>query len=152
MKIRTKDIKEDGFEINITEDRLLKKLIEEATHPTAACSKAALNLYLARIGENFDMSGSIRYHVELTCDKCLETYKMTSDLPIHMILSPHTAQSEEDDNISYFKKDVIDVDEILREQVLLAQPIVRLCEEDCKGLCPECGKNLNKGRCECNNQ
>ncbi len=41
---------------------------------------------------------------------------------------------------------------ILREQFLLAQPMKYLCSEDCKGLCPVCGKNLNYEKCGCNEQ
>jgi uncharacterized protein len=43
------------------------------------------------------------------------------------------------------------LEDVLREQVLLAVPLKAICREDCKGLCPQCGKNLNLETCSCDN-
>jgi len=51
--------------------------------------------------------------------------------------------------VSVFDGETIDVDEIVKEQVLLAVPTRMLCREDCKGICPECGTNRNTGDCTC---
>ncbi len=57
---------------------------------------------------------------------------------------------EEDDlETSYYRDDQIDLNELMREQFYLALPMKPLCREDCKGLCAQCGTNLNTGTCDC---
>jgi uncharacterized protein len=51
--------------------------------------------------------------------------------------------------ISYYEGDGLLLEDVLREQVLLAVPLKAICREDCKGLCPHCGKNLNLAQCSC---
>jgi len=48
--------------------------------------------------------------------------------------------------------DKIDLDEYIRDYAVLAVPMKNLCSEDCKGLCPKCGKNLNEGTCNCSEE
>ena len=55
-------------------------------------------------------------------------------------------------DFSTYDGDRIDLDEIVREQILLALPTRQLCAEDCKGLCPSCGANLNEKACGCEQQ
>jgi uncharacterized protein len=56
---------------------------------------------------------------------------------------------DEDLETSYYRGDQIDLKELLREQFYLALPMKPLCREDCHGLCPQCGTNLNTGTCAC---
>lgn len=56
---------------------------------------------------------------------------------------------EEDDEAYHYRKDQVDLAEMLREQVILAMPMHPLCEETCLGLCPVCGQNRNVRRCGC---
>jgi uncharacterized protein len=51
--------------------------------------------------------------------------------------------------LSVFDGEAIDVDEIVREQILLSVPDRALCDENCRGICLMCGTNLNAGSCEC---
>jgi uncharacterized protein len=57
--------------------------------------------------------------------------------------------TEEELSVSVFDGEAIDVDEIVKEQILLAVPTRMLCREDCKGICPECGADKNTGECNC---
>ena len=56
--------------------------------------------------------------------------------------------TEEELSVSVFDGQALDVDEIVKEQILLAVPTRMLCREDCKGICPECGADRNTGECE----
>jgi uncharacterized protein len=60
--------------------------------------------------------------------------------------------AEEDLDTSFYRDDQIDLNEVLREQFYLALPMKPLCREDCEGLCPKCGTNLNTGTCTCATQ
>jgi uncharacterized protein len=55
----------------------------------------------------------------------------------------------EDLILSAYEGDAVDLDEVVREQLLLALPSRHLCREDCQGLCQKCGANLNDGHCSC---
>jgi uncharacterized protein len=57
---------------------------------------------------------------------------------------------EGDLSLGFYQDGVIDVDDLAREQIELALPMARLCTEECRGLCPECGANLNHSHCACN--
>ena len=59
---------------------------------------------------------------------------------------------ENDLSLGFYQDGVIDLDDITREQIELALPMVRLCADDCRGLCTECGTNLNLGECSCKDQ
>ena len=60
-----------------------------------------------------------------------------------------SAIEEEDLETSYYRDDQIDLNELLREQFYLALPMKPLCQDGCRGLCPQCGTNLNQGACDC---
>ncbi|MCP9454656.1 MAG: DUF177 domain-containing protein [Nitrospira sp.] len=58
-------------------------------------------------------------------------------------------EEEPDDNLYYYSGDHLELAPMLREQLILASPMHPLCQEDCLGLCPQCGKDLNEGPCQC---
>jgi uncharacterized protein len=57
--------------------------------------------------------------------------------------------TEAEMSVAVFDGEGLDVDEIVKEQILLAVPTRMLCREDCKGICPECGIDRNTGECSC---
>ena len=90
--------------------------------------------------------------IESECAKCLS--------PVHRILEissenqyrplPKTSRYLLDDiGIRYYSEEYIDLSEDLRESFLLEIPTRVLCSEKCEGLCPQCGQNLNEGKCDC---
>jgi uncharacterized protein len=110
--------------------------------------------------DRFRLEGTVRTELELTCSRCLEPYRMPVDAAFDMRYLPAseaTAEGErevaEDDlDTSIYRDDQIDVNEVLREQFYLALPMKPLCRDDCAGLCPQCGTNLNAGTCACERQ
>jgi uncharacterized protein len=56
---------------------------------------------------------------------------------------------QEDVDTSYYRDHQIDLNQLMREQFYLALPMKPLCAADCRGLCPQCGTNLNTGSCTC---
>ena len=65
------------------------------------------------------------------------------------IAAKNTLQNEDTDDYLIMKNDSVDIDTPLGEAILLSFPITFLCKEDCKGLCPMCGEDLNEGECNC---
>jgi DUF177 domain-containing protein len=117
----------------------------------------ALEFEIHKDKERFRLNGRAQTTLELPCSRCLEPFRMPVDasfdvryLPQSEMAGDEEREIEEDDlETSYYRDDQIDVNELLREQFYLALPMKPLCSDDCKGLCPQCGTNLNTGRCEC---
>ena len=95
------------------------------------------------------LEGEASYRFEIPCDRCTEIVTRDFRQPFthRLVLSLNNA-----DNDSYLevKEYRLDLDELVRADILLELPTKFLCKEDCKGLCPHCGKNLNEGSCQCN--
>ena len=100
-----------------------------------------------------------RYTVEVTsvCDRCLATARFPLDAGFDLFYKPGSAipRAEEveidegEAQIGFYENGGMELEDVLREQVLLALPMQRVCSEDCKGICPVCGKNRNEAECDC---
>ena len=116
-----------------------------------------LDFELHKDKEKFRLVGRAQTELELPCSRCLEPFRMPVDSPFDLRYLPAAEMSadderevqEEDLETSYYRDDQIDLNELLREQFYLALPMKPLCREDCKGLCAQCGTNLNTGTCAC---
>jgi DUF177 domain-containing protein len=117
---------------------------------------------------DIDRQATDRYHVighlastlEVTCSRCLEPFTLRVAAEFDLAYVPRTDnvgegehEVEEDDlTTAFYSDDQIDVEGLIAEQVQLAMPMKPLCSDDCKGLCPLCGTNLNMGTCNCSQQ
>ena len=116
-----------------------------------------LDFDLHKDKEKFRLVGTARTELELPCSRCLEPFRMPVDSSFDLRFLPAAEMAadeenevqEEDLETSYYRDDQIDLNELLREQFYLALPMKPLCREDCKGLCAQCGTNLNTGTCAC---
>lgn len=81
------------------------------------------------------------------CDRCLEPAVLSLESELKTVL---TLDSSEDDSV-WIENGKIDLCKTAYDALVLSLPIRILCKEDCKGLCPTCGANLNDGDCGCNN-
>jgi uncharacterized protein len=107
--------------------------------------------------DKFRLVGNVKTELELGCSRCVEPFRMPVDAPFDLRFLPASEASaepereveEEDLETSFYRDDRIDLNELLREQFYLALPMKPLCGDQCKGLCPQCGMNLNTGTCDC---
>src|ERR1044071_6053810 len=111
-----------------------------------------------RKGEQVRLRGTISTEVELLCDRCAAPERGplvaefdTSFIPqeVEAGKPEHVELLTEDLGLAAYEGDAVDLDELVREQILLALPSRHLCREDCKGLCQKCGANLNEKDCSC---
>jgi len=108
-------------------------------------------------GNEVFVNGHIDTRAQVECDRCLKPVELpvNVDFTLEYISgseyeSSQTAALTEDEmSVSVFEGGAIDVEEIVKEQVLLAVPTRMLCREDCKGICPDCGIDRNTGECDC---
>ncbi len=83
------------------------------------------------------------------CDRCLTPYAKTYDIPLEHTLVT-TLENEENDDYILLDNYQLDLTDLVMADILLELPYKSLCREDCRGLCPMCGKDLNEGLCGCN--
>ena len=96
------------------------------------------------------MTGSITTCIHGICDRCASEFDRDIDFPIDVVLVTELANEEnEDEWVFPLEGDSADLDDIVRTVFVLNLDSKLLCDEDCKGLCCRCGKNLNDGPCSC---
>jgi uncharacterized protein len=104
-----------------------------------------------------DVEGRINGEVEAECTRCLKSVTHEIDIPLKAVFvteENYTSEKEavlrnEDLDVSIYDGEKIDLTDLVREQILLNLPTQILCREDCKGLCQQCGANLNEVNCSC---
>jgi len=103
------------------------------------------------------VKGRFTVEVEADCDRCLSVAKFPLDQPFDLFYKPNSsvepvdeiAINEGEAEIGFYNNPGIELEDVLQEQVLLKLPMHLLCSEECRGLCPVCGKNRNESGCEC---
>ena len=107
--------------------------------------------------EDIRLVGAFSATLELSCARCLEPVTQELKRTFDLLYRPQGADAgideapvaEAEAEISYYSGDGLLLEDLLREQVLLAVPLKAVCREECRGLCPHCGKNLNYEQCGC---
>lgn len=82
----------------------------------------------------------------MPCDRCLAPVKVKLDFRLN---EKFTNAGNLEQETEVFFDDLINIDEVLKREIILNIPMKVLCREDCKGICPKCGKNLNDSTCDC---
>jgi len=112
---------------------------------------------LEKHGHDILVRGSLAGPMELACSRCLESFAAPVAIDFDLLLAPGPANAspaeEElsltDLDLDYYTGESVDLETILREQIILMMPLKPLCYEACKGLCFHCGANLNRETCVC---
>ena len=107
--------------------------------------------------EDIRLVGKLNTKLEVACARCLDPVVHGVDREFDLIYRPQGVDrrgeevsiSEAETEIGYYQGEGLLLEDVLREQVLLATPVKTVCREDCKGFCPSCGRNLNQEQCDC---
>jgi uncharacterized protein len=103
------------------------------------------------------LQGSLQVTVDAPCDRCLEPVSLPIRSPFDLVYMPASGAAEggEDEideaavEVGYYEGNGLQLNDVLREVVLLALPMRLVCEESCKGICHVCGQNRNQRECAC---
>lgn len=160
MKIRVADIAEKTKFLDSVEDiSFFPTLVQvQAAGECLFLSPVTVSLAVAREFDHIRVNGSVGTKVRLLCSRCL--CEFTSELSsTFTIFYTKAATAQPEDEVELGEQDLISAtysgDEIdfsneVAEQILLGVPYKPLCSEECKGLCPSCGNDLNNSDCTCN--
>jgi uncharacterized protein len=115
---------------------------------------------LLRTDRSILARGTLSTEVEVTCSRCLSLFRCPVALNIEeeyfptadVVSGAPLSLSEEAGSFTIDEHHILDLSEAMRQYALLAIPMKPLCREDCAGLCPHCGHNLNLGSCRCPSQ
>lgn len=110
-----------------------------------------------QIIKDIRLRGRLAARLELQCARCLDPVKQDVQREFELLYRPLGVDAGRDEisvtdaeaEIGYYQGEGILLEDVLREQVLLALPLRVVCRDDCKGLCPQCGKNLSQEQCSC---
>lgn len=96
------------------------------------------------------LSGTMQTVLHGVCDRCASEFTREIAFPVRAVLTAELENEDEADEWTFLLQDeTADLDEILTTAFVLQMDSKLLCRQDCKGLCPRCGKNLNDGPCGC---
>ncbi|MDE8702986.1 DUF177 domain-containing protein [Adlercreutzia equolifaciens] len=115
----------------------------------------AWSVEVTNTGDGLLVMGRAQAQATTQCARCLEdvSYDLSGDIEGYYLVGGEEAETPEDledDEFEYVPDNhVIDIAPLIEQALLLELPLVPLCDDDCKGLCPHCGKNLNEGPCDC---
>ncbi len=149
MKIVVSEIPDEGLDIELKDTPPSRDVI--FTAPVHG------RLHVEKKGREVIVSGDVESEVELECSRCLTHYAARLSSPISVVYRPAEAFKKEEHHelkgdeleTGFYRDDILDTDEIVTEQVLLAIPMKPLCSDDCRGICPKCGIDFNTDTCQC---
>ena len=162
MRIHLDQIKENGLSLSYSEPAeafpVLTELIQN--DEIDFLKPVDTQLQVVRISDMIKVDGTFTTTLRINCDRCLKAYEI--DLENDFMLTYTNAYSDgpesedeeqelssEEMGLIHFRGEEIDLRQGIQEQVVLALPFRNICSEDCKGLCPQCGVDLNLSSCTC---
>ncbi|MBK7861493.1 MAG: DUF177 domain-containing protein [Archangiaceae bacterium] len=169
MRVKIEEIQDKGLELN---EAIAPKVIDEALEKSPGFKRqgpSTLKARFKRLSGRVLLDAAFDAHVAAPCKRCDKPVELEVPVKFALTLVPAAPRRDDDESdgeddgksprAGSFKIDdadsepfdgkTIEVDPIVREQLLLALPVSVLCQDDCKGLCTVCGQDLNERECGC---
>jgi DUF177 domain-containing protein len=158
LQISVKSIPETGKEVNLS---LGKEWFDRWRQEDPGLEFAQGNISgavtLAKQGREILIRGHVEGSLVLSCSRCLEPFAAPVAAEFELLLEPAPASQAQDEqelsarelDLDVYSGETVDLEALVREQIILLVPLKPLCQEDCQGLCPTCGANLNRETCSC---
>jgi len=162
LTIRLDGIKESGYHLSCKRNKdWIKNIFSDIKDINFTfVDDISIQIEVFRTGKNVFVSGLLNTTVELSCIKCLDDFDLPVEAEFHYNLCPSDEKelllekeiNKADLDLFFYQGDIIDIVPLVREQILLNIPLYPLCHETCKGICPQCGSNLNHSLCQCDKE
>jgi len=145
------DLSPEGKTLTIDDQALWREGWKEFSLDIAPARDlvAEVTIY-PQAGDGALVRGTLKGAVSLPCDRCAESFPLDVDIEFDAYEQLPDGEGGEEPRVRVVNGQTqLDLGAILWEEFSLALPIKPLCSEECQGICPGCGKDLNKGSCEC---
>ena len=161
MRLRIDEITAEAREVSFlqSEEEVNRRLTQGPVHEFRVGGAIAVDLSYYRAGMELFFEGRLNAPMVASCARCAEEFSTPNARPFRFVLAPRAAGDDDDGQVrtedlefSLYEGDQIDLSPLIREQFLLSLPTRPLCREDCRGLCPKCGINLNHSQCACSEE
>lgn len=157
MKIRVSNISEEGARFEFSRKASwMEGMLPADKRADFSLLEVHIDCLARKIRETVSLEMAIDTVFRLECCRCLDPVTLPVRSNVKYTLAPlkekedeNPESLEEDFNFGYYRDDEIEFDAIAVEQIVMQIPVKPLCKEDCRGLCPTCGANLNESGCEC---
>ena len=146
MKIKISNLKDGVHYFNFDES------IKDVNLKDPFFGNIKVEVELNKVHNQIVLSAELSVNANFDCDRCSNNFDSIITNSYKMVYLSGTKPEESGSmNITYLPldEDKIIIDDDVRDYAILAIPMKRLCKEDCMGLCPNCGKDLNEGACNC---
>lgn len=147
-----KDIPPEGLSVHYDDMPGLLDDVNDISPSGPIAGTATLTL----LGDKVYLAGNVHAHLALSCDRCLDVFpsEVSTSFTYLFVPAPYEGQAEramriDDVELTPYDGIHIPIAHVFREQILLNIPERKLCSETCRGICPNCGANLNKETCTC---
>jgi uncharacterized protein len=161
MIVRVPDVPNEGLEVVFDLDS--KKLAERLNASAYSLTERDVSLpsygfktdlpvkmMLNSDGRTVEMKGTVQVDYVTQCARCTGDAVESLNFALHIFVKPKVSDEDEEDiDFALYKGEDLDSAQVLEEFVVSKLPFSSLCDESCKGLCANCGTNLNKGICAC---
>jgi uncharacterized protein len=156
VKIDLTNIPAEGKELKVRFDRDWWNKDFEGARILGLDAPLSVWIRIQPVGKKLALQGSVATSLLLQCDRCLEPYswELSKDFRIFLSLSQFRGGvdvelSEDDLNLEFLHGNFLELEQVVKEQIILSLPMKTLCSPECKGLCSICGSNLNLKTCSC---
>jgi uncharacterized protein len=147
MKILIPEIPKEGLDIEV----------EESMEDETISSPVKARLKIEKLGTEVMVRGDLSVEVKLQCSRCLKEFQKTLSVPIEAVYHPVEELKGEDRreitagelDMDFYSGQELDLNDLLKEQIMLNVAMKPLCSESCKGICPGCGADLSVETCKC---
>ncbi|MEW6715606.1 MAG: DUF177 domain-containing protein [Nitrospirota bacterium] len=149
MRLIISDIPQDGL--------YQEADLQIAVREDAEKENAHVSINVHKFGKRVLIKGSAGMSSLFMCSRCLKQFYLllSADFEEEYLPAPEVSGAVEQEltaeeiDSGFYSGDEINIEDLIREQLLLAVPMKPLCKPDCRGICPKCGKDLNDGPCGC---
>jgi DUF177 domain-containing protein len=158
LKLRVDDITVEAKELAFAEPEaaLNRTLAGGPVHEFILTEPVAVTVSYYRAGTELFFNGELRAATIAVCARCAEEFETLNKrsfryISVPRVIGEHNGRGERVDDLEFavYDGDEVDLAPMVQEQVLLALAARPLCREECRGLCPQCGLNLNEHQCTC---
>src|ERR1022692_2820561 len=134
--------------------------IPRAKSASRAASKCRWRRSATAVWAAVRIQGRFEVQMEAECDRCLGRARFPLDTSFDLFYRPASFIAREEEveidegevQLGFYQGGGMELEDLLREQILLVMPMQRVCNEDCRGICPTCGKNRNETPCDCKDE